>query len=91
MIDSDNMAKYRDPYFECSQASSYDRRSVNPDSVGWFANADRSNFIRTEENNGLVEQLLIDTDGPGAIVRFWATFANYEKKGVLRFYFDGET
>ncbi len=90
MIDRDNMAMYPDPYFVCSQASSYDRRSVSPDSAGWFANADRSNFIRTEENNGRVEQVLLDTDGPGAIVRFWATFAAYEQKGILRFYFDGE-
>jgi hypothetical protein len=90
MIDRDNMAKYPDPFFVCLQASSYDRRSVSPDSAGWFANADRSNFIRTEESNGRVEQVLLDTDGPGAIVRFWATFAGYEKNGILRFYFDGE-
>lgn len=90
MVDRENMARFPDPYYTCIQSSSYDRRSVSPDSAGWFANADRSNFIRTEENNGRVEQVLLDAEGPGAIVRFWITFANYQENGILRFYFDGE-
>lgn len=91
MVDRENIARFPDPYYTCKQSSSYDRKSVSADSAGWFANADRSNFIRTEENNGRVEQVLLDTEGPGAIVRFWITFANYEENGIFRFYFDGET
>lgn len=91
MIDREQLPQFPDPYYTCKQASSYDRKSVSPDSAGWFANADRSNFIRTEKNNGRIEQVLMDTNGPGVIVRFWITVANYDQKGILRLYFDGES
>lgn len=67
--------------------SSYDRASVSPNGDGWFANIDRSNFLRVEENNGRREFVMVDTDGPGAIVRWWMTFYRaYD--GVIRVYID---
>ncbi|NNU33880.1 hypothetical protein HK413_06500 [Mucilaginibacter sp. S1162] len=39
-------------YYEEHQASSYDRHSISPDQPGWFANADASQYIRTETVDG---------------------------------------
>ena len=89
MVDRDVMARYPSPEYICRQFSSYDRATVSPDKPGWFANWDRSMFIRIEENNGRKEYVMMDTDGPGAIVRFWMTFAGENcGKGILRIYFD---
>ena len=49
MINRDNLARFPSPDYTCSQASSYDRGTVAPDKPGWFANMDRSHFVRTEE------------------------------------------
>lgn len=76
------------PGFICKQASSYDRGAVAPDQPGWFANADASQFIRIEDNNGRTESVLFDAEGPGAVVRFWITAPHY--KNNFYFYFDGE-
>jgi len=89
MLCRDNQAKFPQPYYTCSQFSSYDRQSVAPDQPGWYANWDRSDFIRTETNNGRREFVMYDADGPGAIVRFWVTLASYGGKGILRIYLDG--
>ena len=89
MVDRDGMARYPSPEYICRQFSSYDRATVSPEKPGWFANWDRSMFIRIEENNGRKEYVMMDTDGPGAIVRFWMTFAGENcGKGILRIYFD---
>ena len=74
------------PSFNLKQASSYDRRSVSPDLPGWFANGDANQFIRQEEKDGHAEYVMMDAEGPGAIVRFWLT--TVVKPGILRFYFD---
>ena len=74
MINRDNLARFPAPAYTCRQASSYDRGTVAPDKPGWFANADRSQFVRVEEKDGRKEFVLMDQDGPGAIVRFWATW-----------------
>lgn len=84
----DNLAKFPAPYYNCAQFSSYDRVSVAPDKPGWYANWDRSEFIRTEENSGRREFVMFDAEGPGAIVRFWVTVASYGGNGILRFYID---
>lgn len=84
------LPEYPTPYFTCRQFSSYDQRSVAPGEEGWFANHDASWFIRTEENDGRREFVMMDAEGPGAIVRFWMTFGNEAAyTGTLRIYFDG--
>ena len=92
MVDRSRPAEWPDPAYTCRQASSYDRGSVAPDKPGWFANWDRSHFVRVEENDGGKEYVLMDAEGPGAVVRMWATWhgpRNTEfSNGTLRFYLD---
>lgn len=90
MTDRDRIANFPSPSYICKQFSSYDRETVSPDDRGWFANRDCSQFIRVEENRGRKEYVLMDADGPGAIVRFWMTFpGDHSGKGTMRIYFDG--
>ena len=89
MVDRSERAKYPDPAFTCKQFSSYDRETVSKDQPGWFANSDRSMFIRVEKNNNRREFVLMDAEGPGAIVRFWMTFAGRNSgRGIMRIYVD---
>ncbi|MGC4038743.1 MAG: DUF2961 domain-containing protein [Chitinophagaceae bacterium] len=82
------VAEFPFPSYTIRQASSYDRRSISPDKPGWFANADFNQFIREENKEGHKEYVMMDADGPGAIVRFWLT--TVVKPGTMRFYFDNE-
>ncbi len=92
MVARDQLACFPQPAYKCSQASSYDRGTVAADKPGWFANMDRSYFVRTEEKDGRKEYVLMDVDGPGAVVRMWATWHGPGGKdfsdGILRFYLD---
>jgi hypothetical protein len=89
MADREALARFPSPEYTCRQFSSYDRATIAPDKPGWFANWDRSMFIRTETNSGRKEYVMMDTDGPGVIVRFWMTFAGENcGKGILRIYLD---
>ncbi|MDR3110880.1 MAG: DUF2961 domain-containing protein [Planctomycetaceae bacterium] len=92
MVDYDAVTRFPEPAFVCVQASSYDRASKSPNE-NWFANNDASQFIRDENvTAGGVERkewVLMDADGPGAIVRFWITSHHY--KSTLRVYLDGNT
>lgn len=87
LTDNSAVAQWPDPYYQELQASSYDRGSISPDRSGWFANDDRSQYIRTEIIDGRKEQVMMDADGPGAIVRFWLT--TFKRNGNIRIYFDG--
>ncbi len=69
------------------QASSYDRRSVEKEAGGWYANEDWSNYIRKEVNNGKEEYVVMDAKGPGVITRFW-TGGHPKQKNNLRFFID---
>jgi hypothetical protein len=90
MTKAEILAEFPAPAFSCKQFSSYDRRSVGPDKEGWFANHDASWFVREETNQGRREFVMLEADGPGAVVRFWMTFGNEAAyTGTLRFYFDG--
>lgn len=89
MVDRDALASYPDPSYVTRQFSSYDRASVRPDTSSWYANWDRTQFIRTDSIEGRREFVVFDAEGPGAITRFWVTVADYSGKGVLRFYIDG--
>lgn len=58
---------------------------------GWFENHDFSQYIRTEENNGRLEDVMFEDNNPGTIVRFWATFGGVPSDygGIYRVYIDG--
>ena len=92
MVDRDCIARLPSPAYTCKQFSSYDRNSTEPGSPTWWANMDRSYFVRIEDNNGRKEHVLMDADGPGAIVRFWATWhgpgGGEFSNGTLRVYID---
>ena len=86
MTDLKALAEFPASPFTCKQFSSYDRRSTTPDNAeDWFANLDTGQFLRVEERDGRKEYVIMDADGPGAIVRIWSA----NPRGVLRFYFDG--
>jgi hypothetical protein len=103
MVDRDAVASFPQTDFRLKQSSSYNRASVNPeDSVGWFNNKDNNTndkdscFIRTEDINGQKEWVLMDHQGPGAIVRSWMPLRNARKPEVgnditIKFYLDGDT
>lgn len=86
MVDYDEAARFPAIPFYCRQESSYDRRSVHPDSAGWFANNDGFGIIRVDTINGRKENVLFDQEGPGVITRFWLT--TMDKRGIMRFYFN---
>lgn len=94
MVDRDTIARLPDPAYTCKQASSYDRHSTEPGSPTWWANMDRSYFVRVEENDGRTEHVLMDVEGPGAVVRFWATWhgpgGGEFSNGTMRIYLDGQ-
>lgn len=89
ILDRDRMAKYPSPEYTCKQFSSYDRASTGADnSETWFANGDAGKFLRVEKNEafeGGEEFVMMEAEGPGAIVRFWSA----NPTGTVRFYIDG--
>ena len=75
MTDRARPARLPKPAYTCRQFSSFDREATGRDKKEtWFANWDRSQFVRIEERQGRKEHVLMDAEGPGAIVRFWATW-----------------
>ncbi|MGD8501092.1 MAG: DUF2961 domain-containing protein, partial [Phycisphaerales bacterium] len=94
MVNRDCIARLPRPAYTCRQFSSYDRNSTEPGSPTWWANWDRSYFVRIEDNNGRKEHVLMDAAGPGAVVRFWATWhgpgGGEFSNGTLRVYLDKE-
>lgn len=84
---TDRAAITRTPNYRCYQASSYDRGAKSPNE-NWFANNDASNFIRSERNGDREEWVLMEAEGPGAIVRWWITAPHY--KNNIYAYIDGE-
>jgi hypothetical protein len=94
MVDRDELARFPKPEYTCRQFSSYDRDSTDPNNKAtWFANMDRSQFVRIDEVDGHKEYVMMDADGPGAIVRMWATWhgpgGGDFSNGTLRIYIDG--
>jgi hypothetical protein len=90
MTNRSSLTYFPDKQFTHRQFSSYNRASVSPDSAGWFANADMSHFIRVENNSGRREFVMFDTDGPGAVVRWWMTFYKAQN-GIIRVYIDNDS
>lgn len=89
MTDREAVARFPDPAYTLRQFSSYDRGSVAPGQPGWFANDDRSKFLRVETNGVRRECVMLDAAGPGAVVRFWVTVAGTDGSGIVRIYLDG--
>ena len=90
MTDLDHLAEYPEPAYKTVQFSSYDRRSTDSAVLtdeNWFANGDRGQYLRTEDHDGRREWVMVDVDGPGAVVRIWSA----NPMGKLRVYLDGET
>lgn len=91
LTDLDRLTRFPDPVYTCRQFSSYDRRSTDPavpTEENWFANHDRGQHLRGEEGyDGRAEWVLMDAEGPGAIVRFWS--ANPWDGDLVRIYLDG--
>ncbi len=91
IVNRDILPRYPDPFYITKQFSSYERKSVSPDKPEWFANSDYSYFLRVDTIAGRREFVMMDVEGPGAIVRFWMTFAGKGAGlGTLRIYFDNE-
>ncbi len=89
MTNRETLVEYPSPSYICKQFSSYDRTSVESGQKSWFANWDRSMFIRKEANHSRNEYVLMEAKGPGAIVRMWMTFSGENSgRGVLRIYLD---
>ncbi|GAA5507409.1 glycoside hydrolase family 172 protein [Novipirellula caenicola] len=99
MVDRESVARFPAKNFRLKQHSSYNRASKTPkDAKGWFTNKDFNNnpgdrnFIRLEENNGRQEWVLMDHQGPGAIVRTWMPWRNANQPDTdihMRVYLDG--
>jgi len=93
MIDLEHLARLPAARFSARLAASTDRRSRRPeDGESWFANDDfvtetQPNLVRVEARPGGGKRyVLLDTDGPGAIVRIWTATTG----GTLRIHIDGE-
>lgn len=86
MVDLHRLTRLPDPAYTTRQFASYDRASTtHSDHAGWFANGDAGKFLREEERDGRTEHVLMDAEGPGAIVRIWSA----NPTGTIRFYLDG--
>ncbi len=91
MTDREVLTRLPEQPYTLKQFSSYDRKSTGPDEPGWFANDDYTQFIREEDNNGRREFVLFDAEGPGAVVRWWMTFAGEgAADGIVRIYIDNQ-
>jgi hypothetical protein len=91
MTDRQNLTLYPSPFYTLKQSGSYDRKTISPDQPGWFANDDYTEFDAIETRNGRKEYVLLDAEGPGAVVRWWMTFAGKGSyNGIVRIYIDNE-
>ncbi|NOX48259.1 MAG: DUF2961 domain-containing protein [Chlorobi bacterium] len=89
MTDKSVVTYFPEQEYSLKQFSSYDRKSTSPNDKNWWANADWTQFVREENNNGRREFVLFDADGPGAVVRYWMTFSGEgAPEGTLRIYID---
>ena len=87
MVSRDVITRFPTTFYTQEQTSSHDRRSISPDSAGWFANDDGAGYERLDTIGGRIEKVMFDRKGPGVITRIWLT--TKEKFGTMRFYLDG--
>jgi hypothetical protein len=89
MTDRNSLTFFPSPAYNLKQFSSYDRKSDSVGGKNWFANDDYTQFITVDSSKGIKEYVLFDSDGPGAVVRWWMTFAGGGlEKGIIRVYID---
>ena len=89
MTDRNKITHLPSPWYNLKQFSSYDRKTDTVGGKGWFANADYTQFIDIDSSAGRKEYILFDADGPGAVVRWWMTFAGEGSySGIIRVYID---
>jgi hypothetical protein len=89
MTDRSALTYFPENEYSLKQFSSYDRKTVSPDNNDWWANDDYTQFVREEQNAGRREFVLFDAAGPGAVVRWWMTFAGEgASSGTIRIYID---
>lgn len=89
MTDRESITQMPAPSYKLKQSSSYDRKTDTLGGKGWFANDDFTWFTGIDSSAGRKEYILVNSDGPGAIVRWWMTFAgegSYD--GIIRVYID---
>ncbi len=86
MVNRDVIAMFPSSGYVCGQFSSYDRKMKTPEQADWFANEDWCHFVGVEEKADRKEWVMMDSDGPGCIVRIWCT--GPEIRGRLRIYID---
>lgn len=100
MTDRDAVARFPRPFYECLQASSYNRASThraqpNQDTTGWFADSDGLGFLRTELNDGRTEWVILEHQGPGCLTKIWTPSFYYgfeDRRGPnIRIYLDGQS
>ena len=77
MVNRESLARFPDPTYRCFQASSYDRGSTAPNQPGWYANSDHSHYLRSEENEGREEWVMMDVKGAGAVVLCTAALCSH--------------
>jgi hypothetical protein len=88
----DQLARLPAAPFSSRQSTSYDRRSrTAADPATWFANDDyvtdtALNLVRVDDTPAGKRWVILDVDGPGAVVRMWTAMPT----GTLRVYIDGE-
>ena len=82
----DDFSYFPDPAFRLIETSSHDPASTTPsDATTWFSHDDIGNYVRDIERDGRTEHVLLDADGPGAVVRIFAEHPT----GQIRIYLDG--
>ncbi|MCO6048010.1 DUF2961 domain-containing protein [Aeoliella sp. ICT_H6.2] len=93
MIDLDRLCDTPTDDYKTLQFTSYDRRSNLPDGPGWFSNSDGfggaptppfERVQREPNDQGVGEYVMVDVEGPGAIVRTWSAAI----QGNIRVYLD---
>ena len=91
MTDRKSITLIPSPYYNLKQFSSYDRESDTAGGKGWFANSDYTQFVGIDTSAGRKEYILLDSDGPGAVVRWWMTFSGSgTHDGIIRIYIDND-
>lgn len=91
MTNADSATYLSSAPFKTRMWSSTDPSVVTVGGTNWFANLDCRRFVRVETNDqGRAEHVLLDAEGPGAVVRFWMTVVNIPESGILRIFVDGK-
>ena len=74
MTDRDEIARWPSPRSPAVRPAAPIQATKTPDQPGWFGNGDCTTLIRQETTPHGTEYVMLDADGPGAVVRFWMTF-----------------